>query len=1009
MHAVGRAIVRHARWVLIVWLAVAGAVNIFVPQLDKVIKRDSTPFLPASAASLQALEHMDAAFGKGGARSLAAVVAVDDAGWSTADQAWYAKTVATLHSDGTARVVDLQDAVDTPALAGQLLSKDGKAAYFIAGLRNPVGSPKTDADVAWLRTLLTTTRPAGVHTYVTGEPATYVDANTYSRRSVAIASFIAGLIIVAIVLLLFRNVITAAIPLVVIGVALGTARGVVAWAGLHGITVSTYTALFVMALVMGAGTDYSVFLISRFHEARAEGRDVGDAVVEASGKIGPAIIASGATVIAGTACLVVAKLGVVATTGPAMAISVFVTLLASLTFTPALITVLGERVAPRKDHGHDRVWSFVGSGIRQRPGVLLACSLVLLGGLAVFAPGVHQTFDNRSLEPSASESNTGYRAFDAHFPPGQLRPEYLLLEAGTDLRNPQSFALIDRAAAAIGALPHVRQVVTVTRPTGTPLTQAQLSSQLGTVGRALSVAAKGVGASSAGVAQLGSGVNEAQSGIQQLAGGAAQAQSAATRIAGGISAAGDGIGQSVTGAGQLAGGAGQLRSGAGALAAGLTTTEQQVATAVDGLAAAAGALDGDTLCTVDAVCQQVRSGLHVMVTGERDQLLPGLGQAAAAARQIAKGDGQLQSALVRLQHGLGQARAGLVRLSAGQRTFAQHLGGISDGAGQIAHGLGSVPGGVDKVLAGAQRLADGLGQSASYLSGTAAGVGSLAPLWLPPSTINGQQLAAARTYFLSPDGRTVRMIVYGDGGRAPAAADVAAVQSTLRGTALGSAQVRATGSLAAEADLQHYTSSDLHLVALAVLLAVGLVLVLLLRSLLAPLLLLASVALSYGATMGLTWLVMHDLLHRPLDFTLPLLTLVLLVSVGADYNILLMTRVREEGLEVTRDSVARAVQVTGRVITSAGLIFAGTFVAMLGSPVPGIYEIGFAVSVGLIIDTFIVRSMLVPSLAALIGRAIWWPSRGYRSRPSPATEPSVPTVTIDVPVQLPPRAEPVPV
>ncbi|HVU74372.1 MAG TPA: MMPL family transporter [Mycobacteriales bacterium] len=986
----------------------AGALNVFVPQLEKVVARSSQPFLPASASSLQALEHMNADFGAGGAKSIAYVVAVDGAGLSAADKAWYAGVAQRLHADAGQHVVSVQDGADTPALASAFTSADHKAQYLVVGMKNPVGSPKMDSDIGWVRSTIAQGRPAGVKSYVTGDPAVIADANASSRHSVATASFLAGLIIVAIVLLLFRSIVTAAVPLVVIGVALGTARGVVAAAGLHGLPVATYTALFVMALVMGAGTDYSVFLIARFHEARADGHDLGPAVVEAMGRIGPAIVASGATVIAGTACLSIAKLQLISTTGPAMAIAVIVTLLASLTFTPALLVVLGDRVAPRKARQHDRTWDAIANAVIRRPGVLLVCSIVVLAALAAFSPGVHQTFDNRLLLPQSSQSDAGYRAFDGHFPAGELRPDYLLVESPHDLRTSEGFALVDRAAGAVAALPHVRQVVTVTRPTGSPLTQAELGAQLGTVSQGLTKAAQGVAASGQGVQQLSDGVSAAQSGIAQLAGGASQAQDAAGRLADGLGAARDGLQPAVTGAGRLADGAGQLRSGAAQLAAGLTTMHQQVATAVDGIAAAANALDGDALCSLDPVCKQVRAGLHQLATGERDQLLPGIAQAAAAAQQIARGDGQLQVALTKLQHGLGQARSGLAQLAAGQRTFAQKLGGLQSGATQIANGLGAVPGGVDKLLAGAQKLADGLDRSAGYLRHTTA-VSAVAPFWLPQSTVTGPRLADARGYFLSPDGHTVRMVVYseGAGGSFSPAAAKTAVEGALRGTALGGSAVYTTGELTAQQDLQHYTSTDLHLVAIAVLIAVGLVLVLLLRSLLAPLLLLASVVLSYGATMGLTVLVQHNLLHKPIDFTLPVLVLVLLVSVGADYNILLITRIREEGIAVTHESVAKAVKATGRVITSAGLIFAGTFLAMLGSPMPGISEIGFAVAAGLLIDTFIVRSMLVPAVVALCGQAVWWPSKAWRAERAERKAGPVVGVTVDVPLQPAPRVEPV--
>jgi RND superfamily putative drug exporter len=100
---------------------------------------------------------------------------------------------------------------------------------------------------------------------------------------------------------------------------------------------------------------------------------------------------------------------------------------------------------------------------------------------------------------------------------------------------------------------------------------------------------------------------------------------------------------------------------------------------------------------------------------------------------------------------------------------------------------------------------------------------------------------------------------------------------------------------------------------------------------------------------------------------------VILVAVGADYNIFLMSRLREQSRTVTRDSVAQAVAATGGVITAAGIIFAATFVALMGSPVISLAENGFAVATGLLLDTFIVRTLLVPSTAALLGNRNWWP------------------------------------
>jgi RND superfamily putative drug exporter len=181
-------------------------------------------------------------------------------------------------------------------------------------------------------------------------------------------------------------------------------------------------------------------------------------------------------------------------------------------------------------------------------------------------------------------------------------------------------------------------------------------------------------------------------------------------------------------------------------------------------------------------------------------------------------------------------------------------------------------------------------------------------------------------------------------------------------------------------NLRSLSMSDFRTVAIAVVLGVLVVLILLLRSLVAPIYLLLSVLLSYAAAMGVTTLVWQDLLGQgAIDWTVGIFAFMMLVSVGADYNIFLMTRVREEVMRDPVDGIRNAVTRTGAIITSAGVIFAGAFAALVTSPLSNIAEAGFAITIGLLLDTFIVRSFLVPAVAVLLGRWNWWPHLGMSS------------------------------
>ncbi|MDQ6753550.1 MAG: MMPL family transporter [Actinomycetota bacterium] len=185
------------------------------------------------------------------------------------------------------------------------------------------------------------------------------------------------------------------------------------------------------------------------------------------------------------------------------------------------------------------------------------------------------------------------------------------------------------------------------------------------------------------------------------------------------------------------------------------------------------------------------------------------------------------------------------------------------------------------------------------------------------------------------------------------------------------------GVTAVALDTNRSAQSDLLKIIPLVLAVILVILVLLLRSVVAPMLLIASVVLSYAASLGVSALVFNHVFHFPgADAAVPLFGFVFLVALGVDYNIFLMTRVREEARALgTRPGVLRGLGVTGSVITSAGVVLAATFAALGIIPVLFLAQIAFIVAFGVLLDTVLVRSLLVPALAFDLGRTIWWPSK----------------------------------
>lgn len=977
--------VRRAGWVIGLWLAVIVGLNTAVPQLEEVIAGDNTTFVPDDAPSVVAFSDMDRAFGSGEAQAIVFVAGERDGGLTPADHAWFVQLGKKIASDSE-HVVSVTD-VESRRMWNALLSKDREAVYLQVGLPGEVGAPQTSQEIHSLREEVARDVPDGLEVAVTGPAATITDTQDTIEHDIAPITLVTVGLIALIVFLLYRSFAVTGVVLGFIGASLAAGRGMAALGGELGwFHVSTFTASILVAIVLGAATDYAIFLLSRFHELRRAGVEPREAAAEATRKVASVILGSALTVVLATASMALAQIGFFNTTGPAVALAVACTLFLCLSLLPAMLVLVGARglLDPRPARSEAR-WAGLAAYVVAHPARVLSLGLVPLVLLAALFPAMELAYDQRRVQPEETESNDGYALLARHFPENEILADYLLVTADHDLRNPRDLAAIEQAARAVAGVPGVVSVRTVTRPLGEPLTQASLGYQVGVAGERLGKAGD----------QAGGGADQAE----KLSAGATRLSSGATRLADGAQRAADGAGLLVAGAEELAtgvnrladgattakSGSTRLRSAADQLADGLEAGVAQARLAVDGLGLAYDALATRSLtCGIDPACRQAREGIRQIWVAERDELLPGMRRAATAARAIADGTIRLDDGLAEINDGLAQASAGADELRAGQDTLAGKLGTLADGADRVADGTSQVAGGTEAMAGRVGELAAGLLEASSYLSeaGKATRDPAVGGFYLPPAALDDPRMALARGVYISRDGRSVRMIVlggtdaFGNEALDRSAELGAAAERALAGTRLDDASVQTTGMPASLADIRTLSGEDFRLVAWLSLLVVLLILLVLLRSIVASLFLLASVILSYAAAMGLGALVWQVLLDKPLDWSVPSMAFVLLVAVGADYNMLLIKRIRDEAPTGDRAGIARALTATGSVITAAGLIFAASVFAMMAGSVTTLQQIGFTIGMGLLLDTFVVRTFVVPAFAALVGPKLWWPSTG---------------------------------
>ncbi|BBZ25884.1 putative membrane protein, MmpL family [Mycolicibacterium madagascariense] len=979
--AVARYAVTHRGIVIGGWLGVAVVLALLFPQLETVVQQQSLDPIPRDVASFQTLDRMGRAFGEEGSTTTVVVAMEDPAGLGPQARSRYAAMVSALRADSQ-NVEMVQDLLADPVTAGEAVSADGKAWYVPVGIHGTLGGPRAAESVASVRRIAARAFDGtSTVTRVTGPAATMSDQIVAAERDLLYISLATAGLIAAILLLVYRSVFTAMLPLLVIGTSLGVGRGVLSALGELGMPVSQFTIAFMTVILLGAGTDYSVFLISRYHEQRRRGVAVDEAVINATATIGRVVLASAATVALAFVAMAFAKLTIFATSGPACAVAVVVGCLATVTLLPPVLVLAAKRGIgePRQDRTR-AYWNRIAVTVVRKPVPLLVISLVLLLAFGGVALTLRMTYDDRKGQPATTASNEGYRLLDRHFPKDVIISEFLLVESPTDLRTGRGLADLEEMASRVAQIPGVDRVVGVTRPTGQRLDQAQLSWQNGRIGDKLADAVAGGDARKGDLSKLAAGADRLADGLTQLDG---SVRSALTPLTGLLDEAGH-AGQTIQrfqpalrqlnamgpNVDRLVEGGTQIRP--------LAERAASAIAVIDPLAAALG---GSPLCAATPECGSLRDHVQTLIdlrdAGFFDQVA-NLGDEVTAQTAGAPASAmiaQLQSAATTLERSMTVLGGPGADLPAQMARLQGGIGQLASGARALAVGVHTLVDSNLEMLGGMSRVAAQLQDSARATSGSDAATG----FYLPPTALRDQRFAEVARHFISSDGKTARFAI--ESGFDPYSAEAMRLDQRITGvaraatpnTSLADATVSMAGFPAINFDVQRLMVRDFLLLAIATLAIVALILGVLLQAVLAPIYLLATVVLNYAAALGMGVLVFQYGLGHDISWPVPLLSFIILVAVGADYNMLLISRLREESANNIRVGVMRTVASTGSVITSAGLIFAASMFGLMVGSIEIMVQMGFVIGCGLLLDTFVVRTVTVPAIATLLGEASWWP------------------------------------
>jgi RND superfamily putative drug exporter len=849
---------------------------------------------------------------------------------------FYNQIVAKLTADH-AHVENVQDFWSDPLTAAGSQSPDGKAAYVQVFLRGAQGTTPSHEAVASVRNLVSSVPgPPGVKAYVAGNTVLNADTSVAGHKSLQLMALVSIGVIMVMLLIVYRSIVTTILALLIVGIELFAAQGVTATAGnLNIIGLTPYAVSMITMLAIAAGTDYVIFLLGRYQEARAAGQEREEAYYTAYHGVSHVILGSGLTIVGALLCLTLCTLPYFQTMGLPCAIALLVIMSAALTLAPAVVAVASRfGLLDPKGQLSTRGWRKVGTTVVRWPvPIIFATSMIAIIGFVSLLTYVPQ-YNDQKYTPADMPANVAMTAAERHFSQARMNPELLMLEADHDLRNPADMLVIDRVAKNVFHLKGIERVQTITRPLGSPIEHSSIPFQIAMQNSATLQTAKLQNDNTAQMLEQADELSKTIANMEHMY---------------------DVLKQVV---------------------ATTHTLDQQTHDIVDTTNQLRGSLaDFDDFfrplrayfywephCFDIPSCWAIRSVFDS---------LDGIDALADKFQTLTGSIDQLDTLMP-------QMLATLPPTIESMKTMRDFMVSThSTMAGIQAH---------------QQEGAEGATLMGQYFDEAK----NDDSFYLPPEVFKNPDFERGLKMFVSADGKAVRLIIthQGDPASVEGIKHVAGIRETVadavKGTPLENAKVSLAGTASLYSDMQKGVTVDLLIACIAAMILIFAIMLIITRSVVAALVIVGTVAASLGTACGLSVLLWQDVLGLGVQWIVLPLSIVILLAVGSDYNLLVVSRLKEEIPAGLNTGIIRGMGATGRVVTAAGLVFAFTMMSMIVSDLRVVGQLGTTIGIGLLVDTLIVRSFMTPSIAAALGRWFWWPLNTFkivkRGGPEPARD-----------------------
>lgn len=914
------------KWiVLVLWIVAIVGLFMIAPNMGDLVREKGQVSVPDTFSSSKASEIMDEIQSQEnqGDQSSVALVFHSSKKLTAEEKTEAEKAVQKLDADKEKLgITEILSSFTDESLKDQLVSDDGKT--ILVSLKVSWNDREAEEVSEALYAELDDFK---VDHYYTSNWMIDQDLTTSSEEGLKKTEGITVVFILAVLLIVFRSVIAPFIPLVTVGLSYLASQSIVSiLVDKFDFPISNYSQIFLVAVLFGIGTDYCILLLSRFKEEMMHRESVAEAIVETYRNAGRTVFFSGVAVMVGFAAIGFSQFKLYQSAS-AVAVGVALLLVALFTVVPAIMVLLGTKIFwPSKgsaEHGDSKIWAIAGRFSLKRP--LIA--LVIVAAITVpFLVTYDGTLSFNSLDEIGDDAPS-IKAFNAiadSFGPGESMTTTITIKNDEEMDSIEYLGLAENISKELEKVNLVKNVRSVTRPTGEPIEDLYISKQAESLEEGLGEGKDGIDQISEGLHEAGdqlsksgpqlsgatSGINDLikgtdeiktnlgtiQTNLAKIEDGIRQGTAGSDDIKAGLEAAKTGAQQALAGQQQLLTRFEDAEKNIGNIIAGFNSIEGSIQQQLDNVSTVNGTsfeelekdytnISGnenykviketmenteDTLTGVNGSMTELQGGLTQLkdkvseVNGYLSEAVNGQSQLVTGLEQIIAAIEKQQAGLNQLADGQGQIVNNMPKLVGGLISINDGQKQLLDGFGDINGQLGDLTKGLNQSADGLDQVSDGLNSATDYLSGLSKNDQN--QFYLPQEVLESDDFKGALDTYLSKDNKIMTMdVVFSANPYSNEAIDQVddikdTVEKATAGTKLENAEVAVGGITSTNADLRAMSNEDYSKTVLWMLVGIGIVLIFLFRSIIMPAYIIGSLILTFYTAMGINEAIYVNLL-----------------------------------------------------------------------------------------------------------------------------------------------------